>query len=72
MTGRDGAWLQRFESKGKDPQSVTAIEENQGLEMSVAHCRSGKNGEEWKWDRIDSTFSSLAEKYCKLSVLSEC
>lgn len=53
-------------------QSVTAIEENQGLEMSVVHCRSGKNGEEWKWDHTDSTFSSLAEKYCKLSVLSEC
>ena len=72
MTGWDGEWLLRFESRGKDLQSVTAIEENQGMEMSVVRCRGGKNGEEWKWDLTDSTFSSLAEKCCKSSVTSEC
>lgn len=48
MTGRDGEWLLRFQSRGKDPQSVSPIEENQGKEMAVVHCRSEQNGEEWK------------------------
>lgn len=56
----------RFESRGKDLQSISPAEENQGKEMAVVVAEVGKMMRNRK-----ETFSRLVEKWCKLSVPSE-